>query len=124
MSKEIVIQPQPRAWLQESFIEPYVSRYEAYLSRGRYATNTQRVYLCCVAHFAHWLGEERYGLTRSARQLSPASCQSMCRLVLAPIRSADRVMSYERHSPGYWSCCGSKAWERWIRPRILSRTSS
>jgi integrase/recombinase XerD len=62
MSKEIVIQPQPRAWLQKSVIEPYVSSYQAYLSRGRYAADTQRVYLCCVAHFAHWLGEQRYGL--------------------------------------------------------------
>jgi integrase/recombinase XerD len=62
MSKEIVIQPQPRAWLQESVIQPYVSSYGAYLSRGRYAASTQRQYLCCVAHFAHWLGGERYGL--------------------------------------------------------------
>jgi integrase/recombinase XerD len=62
MSDEIIIQPQPRAWLQESVIEPYVSSYGAYLSRRRYAASTQRQYMCCVAHFAHWLGEERYAL--------------------------------------------------------------
>lgn len=62
MSKEIIIQPQPRAWLQDSVLEPYVLRYGVHLSRGRYAPNTQRVYLCCVAHFAHWLGGEQYGL--------------------------------------------------------------
>ncbi|MCF8506814.1 MAG: tyrosine-type recombinase/integrase [Caulobacter sp.] len=63
MSQEIVIQPQPRAWLEDSILQPYVSRYGAHLRRGRYAPSTQRVYLCCVAHFAHWLTGERCGLT-------------------------------------------------------------
>jgi site-specific recombinase XerD len=63
MSKEIVIQAQPRAWLEKSALQPYVSRYEAHLRRGRYAPNTQRVYLCCVAHFAYWLGGEQNGLS-------------------------------------------------------------
>lgn len=63
MSQEIVVQPQPRAWLKDSILQPYVSRYGAHLRRGRYAPSTQRVYLCCVAHFAHWLTGERCGLT-------------------------------------------------------------
>src|SRR5450759_4109955 len=62
MSKEIVVQPQPRAWLEDSVLQPYVSRYGAHLRRGRYAPSTQRIYLCCVAHFAHWLTGEQYGL--------------------------------------------------------------
>jgi len=62
MSQEIVVQPQPRAWLKDSILQPYVSRYGAHLRRGRYAPSTQRVYLCCVAHFAHWLTGERCGL--------------------------------------------------------------
>lgn len=62
MSKEIVVQPQPRAWLEDSVLQPYVSRYGAHLRRGRYAPSTQRIYLCCVAHFAHWLAGEQYGL--------------------------------------------------------------
>ena len=62
MSKEIVVQPQPRAWLEDSVLQPHVSRYGAHLSHGRYAPSTQRVYLCCIAHFAHWLSGERYGL--------------------------------------------------------------
>ncbi|MGO8914817.1 MAG: site-specific integrase [Stellaceae bacterium] len=61
MSKEIIVQPQPRAWLEGSVLQPYVSRYGAHLRRRRYAPSTQRVYLCCVAHFAHWLTGERYG---------------------------------------------------------------
>lgn len=63
MSKEIVVQPQPRAWLEDSVLQPYVSRYGAHLRLRRYAPSTQRVYLCCVAHFAHWLTGEPYGLT-------------------------------------------------------------
>lgn len=62
MSQQIVVQPQPRMWLENSILQPYVSRYGAHLSRGRYAPSTQRVYLCCVAHFAHWLTGERCGL--------------------------------------------------------------
>ncbi|MDI4658245.1 tyrosine-type recombinase/integrase [Xanthobacter autotrophicus] len=50
------------AWLEDSVLQPYVSRYGAHLRRGRYAPSTQRIYLCCVAHFAHWLTGERYGL--------------------------------------------------------------
>lgn len=63
MSKEIVVQPQPRAWLEDSILQPYVSRYGAHLHRRRYAPSTQRVYLCCVAHFAHWLTGERCGVS-------------------------------------------------------------
>jgi len=63
MSKEIVVQPQPRAWLEDSVLQPYISRYGAHLRLRRYAPSTQRVYLCCVAHFAHWLTGERCGLS-------------------------------------------------------------
>lgn len=63
MSQEIVVQPQPRAWLENSILQPYVSLYGAQLRRGRYAPSTQRVYLCCVAHFAHWLTGERCRLS-------------------------------------------------------------
>jgi len=37
MSQEIVIQSQPRLWLEDSILQPYVSRYRAHLCRGRYA---------------------------------------------------------------------------------------
>jgi site-specific recombinase XerD len=63
MSQEIVIQSQPRLWLEGSILQPYVSRYGTHLRRGRYAPSTQRVYLCCVAHFAHWLTAERCSLS-------------------------------------------------------------
>lgn len=62
MQKAIILQPQPHAWLEDSILQPYVSQYREHLERRRYAPNTQRAYLCCVAHFAHWLTLERCGL--------------------------------------------------------------
>jgi len=62
MSQEITVQTQPRLWLEDSILQPYVLRYGAHLRRGRYAPSTQRVYLCCVAHFAQWLTAERCSL--------------------------------------------------------------
>jgi integrase len=63
MSQEIIIQSQPRLWFEGSILQPYGSRYGAHLRCGRYAPSTQRVYLCCVAHFAHWLTGERCDLS-------------------------------------------------------------
>ncbi|WP_376743755.1 tyrosine-type recombinase/integrase [Ensifer canadensis] len=62
MQKMIVIQPRPRAWLEGSILQPYVSQYGEHLQRRRYAPGTQRAYMCCIAHFAHWLTQEGYGL--------------------------------------------------------------
>ncbi len=62
MQNVIIVQPQPRAWLEGSILRPYVSQYAEQLQRRRYAPNTQRAYLRCVAHFAHWLSQEGYDL--------------------------------------------------------------
>lgn len=62
MQKAIILQPQPRAWLEDSILRPFVSQYGEHLQRRRYAPSTRRAYLCCVAHFAHWLTQERYDL--------------------------------------------------------------
>lgn len=67
MQKAIILQPQPRAWLEGSIIRPYVSQYCEHLQRRRYAPNTQRAYLCCIAHFAHWLTQEGYDLKAIGR---------------------------------------------------------
>ncbi len=61
-----VLDPTPAAWLQQSEFAPSVPAYRRYLATRRYAISTQRTYLCCVAHFAHWLTEEQ----RSACDLS------------------------------------------------------
>jgi site-specific recombinase XerD len=45
----------PAAWLRRSDFAPVLPAYWQYLSDRRYADETQRVYVCCVAHFARWL---------------------------------------------------------------------
>jgi integrase/recombinase XerD len=62
MQKTIILHPQSRAWLEDSVLRPRVSQYGEHLKRRRYAPNTQRIYLRCVAHFARWLILERYEL--------------------------------------------------------------
>ena len=62
MRREIVVQPPPRLWSEASILRPYVSQYGEHLQRRRYAASTRRVYVCCVAHFGHWLTQERYDL--------------------------------------------------------------
>ena len=46
------LQPWTRAMLADSVLGPYVANYRKRLIEQRYAANTQRVYLCCVSHFA------------------------------------------------------------------------
>jgi site-specific recombinase XerD len=58
------LQPHTRAWLKQSALDAHVSEYCAYLEVHGYAASTQRVYLCCAAHFAHWMRRERLGLKR------------------------------------------------------------
>jgi len=47
------LQPHARAWLRQSALEAHATEYWAYLGSRRYAASTRRVYLVCVAHFAH-----------------------------------------------------------------------
>lgn len=63
MAKAVTLQPRPRAWLEHSILQPYVAGYGEHLDQGRYSPSTRRVYFCCVAHFTHWLTEERYALS-------------------------------------------------------------
>ena len=63
MAAEIIIQPEPRDWLEHSVLQGFVGAYSDHLDHGRYAPNTRRVYLCCVAHFAHWLTIEHHTLS-------------------------------------------------------------
>jgi site-specific recombinase XerD len=58
------LQLHTRAWLKQSTLDAHVSGYCAYLEAHGYAASTQRVYLGCVAHFAHWMRRERLGLKR------------------------------------------------------------
>ena len=61
--KPIILQPGPQAWLSSSILSTYQDRYVARLRADRYAHNVIRVYLASVAHFAHWLSEQRVDLS-------------------------------------------------------------
>ena len=62
MDDGLGIWPQTRDWLRRSVLEIHVSEYCSYLHGRRYAASTRRVYLCCVAHFSHWMTEGRLPL--------------------------------------------------------------
>ena len=48
------LHPVPSAWLRDSALAPFVQAYVDRLVNRQYAVNTVRVYVYCVAHFAHW----------------------------------------------------------------------
>ena len=48
------LHPVPSAWLGESDLATFVPAYVQRLVSRRYAVATVRVYVHCVAHFAHW----------------------------------------------------------------------
>lgn len=64
MEDGLRLQPHTRAWLKRSAFDAHVSGYCAYLLDRGYAPSTRRVYLGCVAHFAHWMRRQKFGLKR------------------------------------------------------------
>src|ERR1700759_1895155 len=86
------LQPHARAWLKQSALEAHATEYWAYLGARRYAASTRRVYLVCIAHFAHWMKQKRLSLKRLdedavtgylAEHRPRCSCaEAGCRLVL------------------------------------------
>jgi integrase len=62
MDDLIRVQPEDHAWLHGSVLGPHISNYYCYLQKRQYAANTRRIYIRCVAHFAHWLRKHRYQL--------------------------------------------------------------
>src|SRR3546814_7832738 len=59
---QINLRPVPRQWLEASVLRPFSAQYLEHLHRARYTPSTTRVYLCCIAHFAHWITAERLAL--------------------------------------------------------------
>jgi hypothetical protein len=59
MMEDERLQPHARAWLKQSALDAHVSGYCTYLQTRGYAPSTRRVYFACVAHFAHWMRQER-----------------------------------------------------------------
>ena len=50
-----------RDWLIDGPLHELIPLYVEALQARRYAKNTLRAYLSCLAHFSYWMGEE--GLT-------------------------------------------------------------
>ena len=57
------IHPLPAAWLRAGTLAPFVQTYWRRLIEQRYAPNTARAYLYCVAHFAHWSRRRQLALS-------------------------------------------------------------
>jgi hypothetical protein len=56
------LQMNTREWLARSPINEHVSDYCSYLRCRRYAEHTRQLYVCCVAHFACWMKNQRVSL--------------------------------------------------------------
>ena len=57
-------QPHVRTWLKQSVLDAHATEYWAYRGSQRYAASTRRVYLVCIAHFAHGMRDKRLPLKR------------------------------------------------------------
>lgn len=55
MEDRVVAHPQPLAWLNKGVLAKHVVSYQGFLNERRYAPATRHIYLCCVAHLAHWM---------------------------------------------------------------------
>jgi hypothetical protein len=69
MTETIALHPQPRGRMKSSVLESHTADYCEYLREHRYAFNTQRVYVCCVAHFARWITLSRIALPEVDEQI-------------------------------------------------------
>lgn len=56
------LHPTAASWLRGSALEPIVPAYWRHLTERRYAQNTVRAYLRCLAHFARWIRRGRRSL--------------------------------------------------------------
>jgi integrase len=56
MEDRVVRHIQPLAWLNNGVLARHVAVYQAFLEERRYAPQTRHIYICCVAHLAHWMG--------------------------------------------------------------------
>jgi site-specific recombinase XerD len=49
------LHPTPNGWLVNSVLAPHVDAFVERLRRGRYAADTAKRYVGCIAHFARWM---------------------------------------------------------------------
>lgn len=58
------LQPHARAWLKQSTLEGPAAECWVHLASRGYAASTRRIYVACIAHFAHWMRHKRLPLKR------------------------------------------------------------
>ena len=97
MEDRLPLQPNTRAWLRQSVLEVHIAGFWQDLGARGYAESTRRIYLGCVAHFAHWMRRERFTLTRLdegavarylAEHLPRCGCQEPLRRLVHENRAA------------------------------------
>ena len=116
MEDQVIRHAQPLAWLNNGVLAKHVASYQAFLEEHGYAPQTRRTYLCCVAHFAHWMANA--GL--SAKQLGePAinrflgkhlprcSCPSPVRRVRRDSRAALKLFLKTLQKAGQIAPCAA-----------------
>ena len=64
MDYDFALLQQTRAWLTDGVLNPSYQAYLTYLIGRGYSSWSVRKYLCCVAHFAHWLRKRRVKLSQ------------------------------------------------------------
>src|SRR4051812_20041371 len=70
MDEDNVMSLRTRTRLTESVLGPYIPQYCSYLLARRYAANTRRFYVSCVAHFAYWVTNEQLDLSRIDEEIA------------------------------------------------------
>lgn len=59
MKSNIPHQVNPKAWLINSSLSPHLETFISHLQSGRYAINTTKRYVACIAHFAYWMDQNK-----------------------------------------------------------------
>ena len=90
MEDRVIAHPQPLAWLNKGVLAKHVASYQTFLEERRYAPLTRHIYLCCIAHFAHWMANtglsvRQIGETTISRFLKEHLPQCRCP---APVQRA------------------------------------
>ena len=69
MEDRVIAHAQPIASSRNGVLAKHVASYQGFLEKCRYAPRTRHTYLCCVAHFSHWM----VSIGLSGRQIDEAA---------------------------------------------------
>ena len=124
MEHRVIAHAQALAWLNNGMLAKHVASCEAFLEERRYAPQTRHNYLCCVAHFAHWMASAGLSVKQMASQQSTGSSGSIYRDVYVPVPCGVFTTRTEPRSSFFSKHCGRVAKSRNAKPRTISAGSS